>query len=164
MPVQTDMICAAGQEMRDYETLIEAMRGIDIRRHIAAGTIRLAGKMLTKHKESSEIVSLPPNVSVGRKTHTERRALYARSRFVVVPLFPSETGKGTVVILEAMAMGKAVICSRTEGQIGVIQEGKTGLFVPQGDPRALRAAIEYLWNNPVILTPITSEQFLSLNS
>jgi len=47
-----------------------------------------------------------------------------------------------------MAMGKAVICSSVDGQRDVIQPGKTGLFVPPHDPRALREAIEYLWSHP----------------
>ena len=45
-------------------------------------------------------------------------------------------------------MGKAVICSRVKGQADVIQEGRTGIFVPPNDPRALHEAIEFLWNNP----------------
>ncbi len=80
---------------------------------------------------------------------TELRNLYARSRFVVVPLLPSDTDNGVTVILEAMAMGKPVICSRTRGQVDVIQEGVTGLYVPIGDAAALRAAILSLWNEPV---------------
>jgi glycosyltransferase involved in cell wall biosynthesis len=65
-----------------------------------------------------------------------------------MPLHPTETDNGTTSILEAMAMGKAVICSRVRGQRDVIQEGVTGLFVPPQDPAALRKAIEYLWANP----------------
>jgi glycosyltransferase involved in cell wall biosynthesis len=53
------------------------------------------------------------------------------------------------VILEAMAMGKPVICTRTRGQVDVIQEGVTGLYVPIGDAAALRAAILSLWNEPL---------------
>jgi hypothetical protein len=49
-----------------------------------------------------------------------------------------------------MSMGKAVICSRVSGQRDVIQEGITGIFVPPGDPAALREAIHYLWSNPDI--------------
>ena len=45
-------------------------------------------------------------------------------------------------------MGKPVICSRTKGQIGIIQDGVNGFFVPQGDPQALREKIVELWNNP----------------
>ena len=64
------------------------------------------------------------------------------------PLLPTDTDNGVRGALESMAMGKAVICSRTRGQVDVIEEGKTGLFVPQGDPAALREAIQYLWNHP----------------
>ena len=78
----------------------------------------------------------------------ELRSLYARSRFLVMPLLPTETDNGTTSILEAMAMGKPVICSRVNGQRDVIVDGETGLFVPPGDPKALREAIIYLWSHP----------------
>ena len=45
-------------------------------------------------------------------------------------------------------MGKPVICSRTRGQVDVIQEGVTGIYVPVGDAPAMRAAILALWNDP----------------
>jgi glycosyltransferase involved in cell wall biosynthesis len=51
-------------------------------------------------------------------------------------------------MLEAMAMGKAVICSRVEGQRDVLQDGVNGIFVPPEDPRALRQAMEHLWAHP----------------
>jgi len=148
--VETNTICAAGQEMRDYDTLFQAMRGLDINCHIAAGKVRVIGKLFATHKDNSEIGYLPPTITVGKLSYSGLRALFARSRFVVVPLLPTDTDNGVTVILEAMAMGKAVICTRTKGQVDVIQENKTGIFVPPGDPKALRDAIEYLWNNPEI--------------
>ena len=87
-------------------------------------------------------------ITIGRKTLPELRDLYARSRFVVVPLLPSESDNGVTVILEAMAMGKPAICSRTRGQVDVIQDGVTGVYVPIGDPVALRQAMLSLWNEP----------------
>jgi glycosyltransferase involved in cell wall biosynthesis len=150
---QAEMICSAGSEMRDYPTLIKAMKGLDIRCHIAGGTHRNV-----VHKTVAAIEDhgpLPANVSVGRKSFAELRDLYARSRFVVVPLLDSsETDNGVTVILEAMAMGKAVICSRTRGQVDVIEHGKTGWYVPAGDPVALREAILYLWNNTEVAKTI----------
>jgi glycosyltransferase involved in cell wall biosynthesis len=146
MLTETDMICSVGVEMRDYPTLIEAMRGLDIRCHIAAGPAR--GKVFSTVKAIYENGTLPPNISVGLLSALELRRLYARSRFVVVPLLPSDSDNGLTTILEAMAMGKAVICSRTRGQVDVIQDGRTGIFVPQGDPEVLQKAIEYLWKHP----------------
>lgn len=47
-----------------------------------------------------------------------------------------------------MAMGKPVICTRTEGQVDIIQEGVTGIYVPQGDSKAMKDAIQSLWDDP----------------
>jgi glycosyltransferase involved in cell wall biosynthesis len=141
-----DMICSVGAEGRDYLTLIAAMKGLPMQCHLAAGTHRSV--LHPTVRAITETGPLPENVLVGKKSFMELRALYARSRFVVIPLLPSDTDHGATSILEAMAMGKAVICSRTVGQRDVIQEGKTGIFVPLKDPGALREAIQFLWNNP----------------
>lgn len=143
---ETDMILSVGSEMRDYPTLLKALEGLDIRCHIAAGELK--GVKTEWVKKVETVVDLPSNITVGRRNARELRELYARSRFVVIPLLPSQTDNGITCMLEAMAMGRPVICSRTEGQVDVLKDGETGLFVPVGDPQALRAAIEYLWNNP----------------
>jgi len=143
---QTDTICAVGSEMRDFRTLIEAMRGLTIPCHIAAGSHRAVERSTIAGGNGG--VPLPGNVTVGKKTFADLRVLYARSRFVIVPLHPSDTDNGTTSILEAMAMGKAVICSKTRGQVDVIREGENGMYVPPRDPKALRDAIQYLWDHP----------------
>ncbi len=148
--VETDMICSAGAEMRDYPTLIEALRGTDLRCHIATDHVRTSRRMGFGARTHADRVTsgASDNVTIGRKPPHDLRALYARSRFVVVPLHPSDTDNGVTVILEAMAMGKPVICSRTQGQVDVIKDGVTGIFVPVGDPVALRRAMLDLWNDP----------------
>ena len=141
-----DMICSAGREMRDYGTLIESLRDTDIPCHIAAKTY--PGKDDNWIALLSRKDAIPQHVSVGPKSPVELRQLFARARFVVIPILPTDTDNGVTCILEAMAMGKAVICSRVHGQRDVIQEGKTGIYVPPRDPRALREAIAHLWANP----------------
>src|SRR5262249_7303930 len=79
---------------------------------------------------------------------TELRSMYARARFVVIPLLPTFRDSGITVVAESMAMGKAIVCSRIQGQIEFLEEGVTGMLVPPGDVQALREAIEYLWNHP----------------
>src|SRR4051812_25199247 len=44
-PTQEDMICAVGAEMRDYVTFLEAIRGTDLRCHIAADHVRVPGRL-----------------------------------------------------------------------------------------------------------------------
>jgi glycosyltransferase involved in cell wall biosynthesis len=141
-----DVICAVGREMRDYATLVDALREWEVPCHIAAN--EMAGKRDRWIREMKAAEPLPPWITMGSLTYASLRKLYARSRFLVCPLFPTDTDNGTTAILEAMAMGKPVICSRVEGQRDVLEDGVTGLFVPPGDPRALREAMQYLWDRP----------------
>ena len=92
--------------------------------------------------------SLPANVTAGPLTHSELRGLYARSRFVVIPILPSETDNGTTAVLEAMAMERPVISTATSGRSDVLEDGVNCILVPPCDPAALRGAIEDLWNDP----------------
>lgn len=146
VPVPSDMICSVGMEARDYPTLVEALRPLDIPCHIAVGDTR--GEIFSTVKRLYDISDLPAHITVGRKQQAELRKLYWRSRFVVISLLPTDSDNGLTAILEAMASGKAVICSRVEGQVDVIEDGVTGMYVPQGDPEALRKAVLQLWNDP----------------
>ncbi len=146
MERETDMICAVGSEMRDYPTLLAVLKELPIPCHIAAGTLVEKNSKWVEAAERHE--DIPPHVTIGKMPLVELRDLYARSRFVVIPLHETETDNGVTCILESFAMGKPVICSRTIGQVDVIEEGITGMFVPVGDVDALRAAILSLWNDP----------------
>jgi len=60
------------------------------------------------------------------------------------------TGVGTTNLLEAMAMARPVIVTRTGAlptEVDVEAAGG-GLFVPSQNPRALVAAVNYLANEP----------------
>jgi glycosyltransferase involved in cell wall biosynthesis len=136
------MICSAGLEFRDYATLVEAVQGLNVSVVIAAAS------PWSKRKDTTAGLQIPENIVIQRFTQYDLRDLYAASRFVVMPLFEVEFQAGVTTILEAMAMGKAVICSRTRGQTDVIDEGKTGVYVPPGDAAALRRAIQNLLGDP----------------
>jgi glycosyltransferase involved in cell wall biosynthesis len=141
-----DRICSVGREMRDYGTLVEALRGWEVPCHIAANAV--AGKRDRWIDDIERAKPLPSWITIGSLDYVRLRELYARSRFMVCPLFPTDTDNGTTAILEAMAMGRPVICSKVEGQRDVLEDGVNGLLVPPGDPRALREAMEYLWERP----------------
>lgn len=57
-----------------------------------------------------------------------------------------------LALVEAMAAGCACVASDVVGVQGVIQEGVTGLLVPEGDAAALAAAIARLLNEPALAT------------
>lgn len=142
-----DAICAAGLEVRDYPTLMEAVRDLPVTVHLALASTRLSG---TEAMKASGLYGrvLPENARVMAPTLHELRALYATSRFVVVPLIDVDHDGGATVITEAMAMGKAVIVTRGRGQRDIVRHKENGLYVPPGNPGALRAAIQYLIAHP----------------
>jgi glycosyltransferase involved in cell wall biosynthesis len=142
------IICSVGQEMRDYGTLLEALRQLDIPCHLATGTGIFGTTSSLWWNATVGNRPLPSGVSIGRKSHAELRELYARSRFVVVPLLPSDSDNGITTILEAFAMGKPVIATETSGQVGVLEPGVNCIRVPPFDADALQAAITELWNDP----------------
>src|SRR5262245_13485365 len=131
-------VCAVGLERRDYETLLQAVQGLDVHVVIAAAS------PWSKRKEGVAAQSIPSNVTVRKFTQYELRQLYADSRFMVMPLENVKFQAGVTAILECLAMGKTVICSRVPGQTDVVVEGENGCYVPQGDPSGLRAAIRRL--------------------
>jgi len=136
------MICAVGLERRDYPTLLKAVEGLPAKVVIAAAS------PWSKRSDSTQGQVIPPNVEVRRFTQLELRQLYADSRFLVMPLENVEFQAGITAILEAMSMERAVVCSRTPGQTDAVVDGETGLYVPPGDPVALRAALERLLSQP----------------
>lgn len=136
------MICSVGLEFRDYATLCDAVDGLDVDVVIAAGS------RWSKRPDLITDKLLPANVSVCTLDFVDLRDLYAEAQFVVMPLLETDFQAGVTTLLEAMAMGKAVVCSSTAGQTNVITEGETGLYAPPGDVPALRAAITKLLDNP----------------
>lgn len=165
-------ICTAGLEFRDYATLVEAITGAPVKLKIGAAS------HWSKRKVNVLSGDLPPNVEVKSYNYDELRNLYAGSCFVVVPLVDVDFQAGITVILEAMAMGKAVVVTRSQGQGDTVvdrrkttragaalptvgnlgrffgdnefekEAGQTGFYVTPGDPAELRRAIDYLLANP----------------
>ena len=95
----------------------------------------------SKHDNETAGRTLPANVEARRYSYGELRDLYAASSFVVVPLKETDFQAGVTTLLEAMAMGKAVIATRTTGQTDVITDGENGLTVAPGDVSGWREAI-----------------------
>lgn len=135
-------ICAVGLERRDYVTLLQAVDGLDLDVVIAAAS------PWSRRDDGIANRTIPANVTVRKFTQYDLRQLYADSRFMVMPLEDVNFQAGVTAVLEAMAMAKAVVCSRVPGQTDVIGEGENGSYVPSRDPRALRAEIVRLLANP----------------
>lgn len=137
------MVCSAGLEFRDYDTLLAAVDGLDDVEVVIA-----AASPWSKRTTSVGERPLPANVTVEKLDLAALRELYGAAAVVVMPLRESEFQAGITTILEAMAMSKAIVCSRTTGQTDTIVDGVTGRYVPPGDVPALRLAITELLDDP----------------
>jgi glycosyltransferase involved in cell wall biosynthesis len=78
------------------------------------------------------------------------RVLAGLDVFVMPSLFEG----GPTTVLEAMAMGKAVVASRVGMVPEVIEEGRSGLIVPPGDVPALTLAATRLLQDPPLAAKI----------
>lgn len=121
---------------RDFDTLLAAFAGLD-------ATLLLKSSRLPPG-------AVPANVQVvpARLDAHAYRALFQQAPLVVVPLRPMVTASGVGTVLEAMAMGKALIVSDSPGIRDYVAHEETALVVPCGDAPAMRAAIERLLREP----------------
>jgi glycosyltransferase involved in cell wall biosynthesis len=62
--------------------------------------------------------------------------------------FPSHAEAFGLVLIEAMAMERAVVSTNCDGVLDIVVEGVTGLFVAPGDSNALAGALARLLLNP----------------
>ena len=84
----------------------------------------------------------------------ELRNLYAACEVLVVPSIPTRTFREpwALVVNEAMNRGLAVIASDAVGAAagGLVGDGRNGLVVPAGDPKALAGAMRALATEPTL--------------
>jgi glycosyltransferase involved in cell wall biosynthesis len=120
------------------------------------------GVLLAAH---AALPAAPPLVLVGRRStprldlgrasvvldplpHDDLLAAWRRASVAVVPSITPETFG--LVALEAMALGRPVVASRTGGLAELVVDGESGLLVPPGDADALRAALATVLANPAL--------------
>lgn len=149
VPVNERQLGSAGREFRDFPTLIKAAAGLpDVSFKIdPTSTTSFQGN-------SADDVALPPNVEICSLPFGTIWRLYAESAVVVVPMRPNPIGAGSTVLVEAMAMGKPVIITRTSeqgfaGRADLI-DGENVMLVKSGDVDDMRRAIKILMNDPAL--------------
>lgn len=132
------LIVAPGREHRDQATLAEAVADLPGRLFVSDLSLHNPGARRAAPLRWAE------NVERGTLDFRELRHLYARAEMVVVPLLEADFPAGVTTVLEAMAMGKPVVVSATQGLDGLVRDGETGVLVPVGDAPALGAAVRRL--------------------
>jgi glycosyltransferase involved in cell wall biosynthesis len=93
---------------------------------------------LRKELKLEEHVTFSPHIP-------DRRELYRVFDIVVVPTLRGGVGSA---VLEAMSMGKPVVASAVGEILHIVQDGKTGLLVPEGNEQALAERMVELITSP----------------
>jgi glycosyltransferase involved in cell wall biosynthesis len=119
-------------------TLLAAHAGLDRPMPLKiVGTGPLAQELKARH---------PRAEFLGYKSGAELRGLVAGASFVVVP---SEWYENcSMVVLEAMALGKPVLGSRIGGIPEQVEDGITGLLCAMGSQEELARKMAELWGDP----------------
>jgi len=129
---------SAGQTDRDYDTLIEAFRGIDY-----------SLKIFCSKKTMPKTKDIPANVSIDSKgmPYFELLNHYKKSRAILIPLrYPPEKEgcQGMTSLQDVIALGKPTIITTNRSlNLDVEKEG-FGIFVEMGDVEGWRKAIKLL--------------------
>lgn len=132
-----DYLFSGGDSMRDYPTLLEAVRGL-----------RLPVRIATRWQPPAN-QPIPENVTLGPTSDIEFRALLAGARLVAFPLrTDSLRTSGQQSYLNAMALGRPVIVTDPHDAPYYIEDRRTGRIVPSGDAVALRTALDELLDSP----------------
>lgn len=135
-------IFAGGGASRDFTSLIEAVRGLDVQLKI----VTFSPKSLGYNKP------LPDNCEVHWKMPLPQFLdLMAGASFVVVPLQEGRHPHGHTTVVQALRMGKAVITTRNASTNDYVSEGQEGLLVSPGNVSEYRQAIVRLLENPELL-------------
>jgi acetyltransferase-like isoleucine patch superfamily enzyme/glycosyltransferase involved in cell wall biosynthesis len=138
-PSERSGLVAVGRELRDYPTLVEAMRGLHAELTIVGNS------PWSRRKNQLAEVGLPDNVKLASGlSYEELRDLYGRSELAIVPLQNVNSPAGVTSIFEALSTCTPVVVSDTSGIADSIDGCTAVERVVPGNADALRESIAWL--------------------
>ncbi len=133
-------IISVGDTNRDYGTLLRAMKMLGMKcRIFSSRVLPLPGG--TGFDLSAVSTSL---ATVSFAEVDLLKSEYARAEIVVIPMNETRTASGVTSLLEAMAMGKAIIVAGTAGISDYVKDGRSAMTYRPGEHLDLARQIEYL--------------------
>lgn len=146
-------ILSPGKSYRDYPTLVKAFAKLDCGLTIC-GVGQIDLNWLKQQVMGNADGHLPNNVSILQDMVDWRDfiRLYQQAYAVAIPVVEDnarfKNAIGLTVLTEAMAMGKAIVMTRSD-YVGVdLEREGIGLWVEQGDVDGWQRAIAHLLDNP----------------
>ncbi len=126
-------VFAGGENQRDWPLFVEAVRDLPFEVHLVS---------------SQAPATLPPNVRVDSRLPLSRfRDAMGSAAIAAVPL-SAGAAAGVTVIPMAMALGVAIVATRTPWTEPLVRDGEEALLVPPGAVDAFRSALLRVHEQP----------------
>lgn len=142
VPAEEHHVVAVGRlvEKKGFGNLLEALRGIG---DDVPWRLTIVGDGPWRGRLEQQAAGLPVTFT-GQRGRTEVLETLAAATVVAVPSIPAANGDQEglpVTLLEAAAVGAAIVASDLPGIRDVVHDDDSGLLVAPGDVPALRAAL-----------------------
>jgi SAM-dependent methyltransferase len=137
-PRSNGPLFATGRAFCDWRTLFAAASGSGWDLHVVCSEqdrAQVEALNALTHARAHVRVELP---------QAETRALLSRAVISILCLTDGLIGRGHIRLMEATDTGTAVIASDVSSLDGYVQNERTAILVPPGDPAALRDAVQSL--------------------
>jgi glycosyltransferase involved in cell wall biosynthesis len=154
IPDHGPLLVAVGRmvDKKGFRYLLEALPGLIAQQpdlHLALGG---GGPLLEPLQRLASDLGVTDHVSfLGPLSHPDVLTLIAAGDIFVMPSVRDPRGNIDglpIVVLEAMAAGRAVVATEIAGLPLAVEPGATGLLVPEKDPHSLGIAIADLLATP----------------
>lgn len=146
-PAKRGYIVSAGRSGRDYALLCSAVAGLPVEVHIICDS-----------EHALKGIELPSNVTVLRNCYySSYYDEISRADFALLPLRDQDLSSGQMVLVDAMALGKATIITKTKTTIEYGKHLSTCYFIEPHSADDIRSAIEFFYQNPRVVASIEAE-------
>jgi glycosyltransferase involved in cell wall biosynthesis len=134
LTADTDVVTVGADPRRDFALLLQ----------IAARRPEVSFRIVASTEHARALLNVPANVAVETDIPLEQvRDRLARARVVALPVRDNNYSGATTVLLQAMAMAKPVVVSRTAAISDgyELEDGVNCRLVPPGDAAAFERAL-----------------------
>lgn len=150
--VKGNYIFSTGRSNRDYDFLVDSMKGSDFNIKIASSEYTFNSK------------SMNPKVEILSNCYgNDMLKQLAHSFCVVIPLKDTHVSSGQIVILQSMQLGKPVIVTENDTVEDYINNGENGFIIGK-DKMELSAVLNRLRNDETLYDAISKNAKSSYES
>lgn len=142
---------SAGRSGRDYRTLCEAFREVGTPLHIVCDS-----------KDALSGLRLSPNIFVLDHCYDSEYFDQLRDAdLVVVPIAVTDISAGQMVVIQAMALRKAIVVTRTVTLDHYVRDGWNAIIVEPGDSASLVNAVRRLQGDSEFAESLGSAAYMT---